>query len=165
MIPPTVSDKIWNDDGPPDLPPSCSYKPVKWGAGPSSSSLSKTLGSGASETQTPFTTALPLGISSTCSPCTVAGSSVLTLFPCSPPCICGGHKIPVSPNLSTYLTTHKRKPLAPLCLSWATCLPQWPPPPFSQLTCFPTTAHNGTVLSHLSRLGPLGNLSLFPYIV
>ena len=41
----------------------------------------------------------------------------------------------------------------------------WPPPPFSQQTRFPTTAHHGMVSSPLPRLGRLGNLSLPPYIV
>ena len=90
---------------------------------------------------------------------------MLKLSPCLPTYICGGQKIPMSPNLSIYLTMQKRKPLAPLCLSQTTSLPLWPLPSSPQKTRFSTTAHHVKVFYPLSRLGRLGNFSLSPSIV
>ena len=56
---PTDSEKRWNENGLPGSPPSCSSKPAKCDAGPSSSSLSKILGSSVFETRTPYTPVLP----------------------------------------------------------------------------------------------------------
>ena len=157
--------KKWSVNGPPVSPPSLSSDPVRWDTDPSSSRFSKTLGFSVSKIRTPSTPMLPRGISLNCSQLTVVGSSILASLPCSLLCICGGKKIPASPNSSIDLMTHRRRSLPPFYQSPMNGWPPWPPPPSSHQIYSPMTAQIGTVSSSLTILGRLGNPILSPSIV